>query len=480
MRAGDALKIVTRSTVAMAYLGAAVVVGLLTIPLAVTTVQAIWREDQLNAASRALARGGRDALDPLLALRKETRTATASVMLGAFKYERAKTPDDLEEAERLFAEALEAEPGRNSAVLGLVSARLRRAEAGGPDALKKAAAEAEPVLAQANDPEHPDVVYLRGALQVLLGKAKEGEEVLAKDPSVAPTRAGQAARWWNLAVARFLVERDPLSAAVRAFTLRPDPLPAEASDQRGEEAAGPEADPARLLRAAYRYSLADEGCQPNTPEALRERAELAWKTAWLRFSSGHGVRGGQYGRYAPHRDEAGEVLNALGQALFRLGDHDRAVTAFREACDVTREKEPLYLLNLGQAAALAYRQDKEVNKERRSDLLRHSRYAFDEVAKALRKQKGRASLLKLAVDNRSTLFYDNNPREGVSGLQAYKDVYPSESEWNRNMGTMLDWIKRPDCVKYYKKSAELGHPDSSGIQERVRLWEQVSEGKGGK
>ena len=53
--------------------------------------------------------------------------------------------------------------------------------------------------------------------------------------------------------------------------------------------------------------------------------------------------------------------------------------------------------------------------------------------------------------------------------------YPSEADYERNLGAMLDWRCKSSCLKHYKRAVELGHPDSAAIQERIRLHEKPKQ-----
>ena len=465
----EAIQAAGRSTIALAYLAGAAVVLLITIPVGLSTFQGILAEDRALAAveafhqrspeARTLLRKWRDAGDP-----------TASVFLGSLELESANSLEKLETAQRLFQEALDAQPGRTSAVLGLVSTRLRMAELDEGADLAKAADECETLLRQADDQDLPDVAYLRGTLQVLQGKVEEGVQALESDPSVAPSAAGQGARWWNLAVGQVLLGRDPLPAAARAYTLRPRPLPAEDAERDANDL-GPDYDPARLLRAAYRFSLADPSCQPSDEEALSARADLGRRLGSLQFSSGRGrgQRGGLVGPYLPHKRDAPEILNAIGLGLYRVGRFNEASEVFAEAAKLDRSDEVLYYLNAGHAALRAYREDKSLDEVRRKELLNDVQQHLERVASTLVGQKDRASLLKLAVDNRLSVLWDSNARSGADTIRRYRKEYPSEADFERNLGAMLDWRCKSSCLKHYERAVELGHPDSAAIQERIRL-----------
>lgn len=471
----EAIQAAGRSTIALAYLAGAALVTLATIPLALSTFQGILAEDraldavqafhQRDPNARALLRKWRDSGDP-----------SASVILGALELESATSREKLETAQRLFQEALQAQPGRTSAVLGLVSTRLRMAELDEDADLAAAADECETLLRQADDQDLPDVAYLRGALLVLQGKTQEGAEALESDPTVAPSAASQGARWWNLAVAKILLDRDPLAAAARAYTLRQRRLPAEEGERDANDL-GPDYDPARLLRTAYRFSLADPNCKPNDAESINARADLGKKLGMVEFSSGRGRgrTGGLAGRYQPHRSDAPEVLNAVGQGLYRAKRFNEAIEMFREALKLDRSGEVLYMLNAGHAALRAYREDKSLDEERRKKLHYYATLHLEQAAKTLANQKDRASLLKIAVDNKLSLLWDLNARMGADSIRRYKKQYPSEADYCRNLGAMIDWRGNSLCLKEYERAVELGHPDSAAIQERIRLYQEAGK-----
>ncbi|HBP22676.1 MAG TPA: hypothetical protein DEA08_33465 [Planctomycetes bacterium] len=471
----EAIQAAGRSTIALAYLGGAALVTLITIPIALSTFQGILAEDRALAAveafhqrtphARALLRKWRDSGDP-----------SASVLLGSLELESANSLEKLETAQRLFQEALDAQPGRTSAVLGLVSTRLRMAELDEATDLAAAAGDCEALLRQADDQDLPDVAYLRGAIMVLQGKVEDGAAALESDPNVAPGAAGQGARWWNLAVARVLLDQDPLPAAARAYTLRARALPAE-ERERDENDLGPDYDPARLLRAAYRFSLADPACKPNDKDSLNARADFGRKLGALEFSSGRGrgQRGGLFGRYLPHKRDAPEILNAIGQGLYRVERFNEAAEVFAEAAKLDRTNEIVYMLNAGHAALRAYREDKSLDEVRRKTLLNEVKIHLEKAANTLMGQKDRTSLLKLAVDNKLSVLWDTNARAGADSIRRYQKEYPSEADYERNLGAMLDWRCKSSCLKHYKRAVELGHPDSAAIQERIRLHEKPKQ-----
>jgi tetratricopeptide (TPR) repeat protein len=477
MNIKEVLQIAARSTATIAYLAGALLVFALSLPLIVSTIRGLIAQSELRAATQALHQRGPKAREVLLELRENSPSATASVLLGSFELEEARGLDGFESAERLFSEALELEPGRTSAVIGLISARLKIAELSkDPAILKAAAVKGEELLGDAEDKDHPDVIYLRGALLILQGKTQEGTDLLGEDPASAPTRAGQAARWWNLAVGRLIVKQDALPAAVRAYSLRRKKIPAERSATRDKGDLGPANDPARLLSAAYRFSLADPACKPSSKEAVADRADFGYRVGWQRFTSGRGSGGGQWGRYSPHTEDAAEVMNAVGQGLFRAGKHNLAVDAFNEACKISKRKEVLYLLNLGQSAALTCRLDKTLLNKRRTTVRDLGIGAFIAVGGILKAQKERATLLKLGVDNCLALYFEiNRIRESIDLLKHHSKSYPSPADWNRNMGAMVDWSRTAACVRFYEEAVRLGHPDSAAIQERLRLYKKAAE-----
>lgn len=465
----EILQAAVGSTVAIAYLAGAIVAFAVTIPLAVSTAKTYLHQSSLRSAATSYARDEPEAADLLRSLRGKQRDPTAGLILGALEYNAATSAGDAETAVRLFTEALEIAPGRTAAVVGLACAKLRLAELSADGDLAAAAEDAAAILGQASDGSHPDVLYLRAALLVLEGKADQAADALAEDPATAPSLAGQRARWSNLTVAQILANRPALESAARAFTLRRLPLPDEQVAERDEGALGPGAQPAQILRAAYRFSLSDPRCQPSTPEALAERGAYGARLLDLKFTASRGARSGQYGRYTPHREESAEVMNAVGQALFRGGNYREAVAPLRLACALSHDKEPTFLLNLGQAAALAVHRDDKLEKEVRRTLKGLARDSFSKVVKLLSGKKEQQALLKLAIDNSLSLMDGSDADGGAMLLRRNKKVYPSEPDWNRNLGAMLDWKRKSGCLVFYRRALELGHPDEAAIRERVRL-----------
>lgn len=468
MTATDLARLAAQSGLSLLYLVGGLVLALLGAVVFSTTVQDVMAEDAMQEGVEAFHRRESNAARLLRDLRSDGQPG-ASLFLAAYEYENANgDADKLQTAVGLFEEALKNDPGRNSAVVGLVSAKLALAETEGLDALKSAAKDMPAILEQANNPQHPDVVYLKATLDILGGKASEAVEVLSEDPSDAPSLEGQGARWWNLAVAKLLTREDPLAAAARAYNLRRWPVPT--AEQREDDAKvrlSRRADPERLLRLAYRFALCDTTCTPSDEEALAARVEFGRRLLEQDF---RGTRDG--GRYAPPRSEAAEINNALGVGLCRVKRYSEAMKPFEEAVRGASKKDPLYSMNLALAATLAL---PGVQKEGTASEYKTTKdmaaRAYENVARIIGSDAKRQSTLKLAIDNLTTVDYQNDPGKGMAVLRKYQKEYPSEPDWNRHMGALMDWAFKSGCKKHYARALELGHPDAVGIQERLKLWE---------
>jgi len=467
MTATDLARLAAQSGLSLLYLVGGLILSLLGAVVFSTTIQDILAEDAMQGGVEAFHRRDPETARRLRDLRSDG-LPDASVFLAAYEYENAKgDKDKLETAASLFEEALKDQPGRNSAVIGLVSAKLALAETEGVEALKSTAKDMSEVLDQASNPQHPDVIYLKAAIDVLDGKTGEAVEVLSEDPSEAPSLEGQGARWWNLAVAKLIAREDPLPAAARAYNLRRWPVPTAQQRQKDPKVLlSRQADPERLLKLAFRFALCDTTCKPSEPEALAARVEFGRRLVDQAFK---GSRDG--GRYAPPGKEIGEIYNALGVGLCRVERYSDAMEPFGKALRGA-SNDALYSMNLALAGSQAL---PVIQKEGTAEDFKNAKdttaRAYENVARIIGKDNKRLSTLKLAVDNLTTVDYVNDPGEGMAVLRKYQKSYPSEADWNRHMGALLDWAFRLGCMKHYEKALELGHPDAVGIQERLKLWE---------
>ena len=466
----DLIRLAAQSALGLVYLAAALIFTLLAGLVLWTTAEDISRQGDLVEGAQAFHTDSSEARVKLLALRTQGQV-DGSLLLAAYEYERSRDLEGLETAEGLFKEVLAADPGRTSAVVGLAATRLRKAELqGGLAGLKSAAPEVASLLNDARDKSQPDLAFLQAALDVLGGKPGEAVTALSADPSTAPSKEGTGARWWNLAVAQILAKVDPLPAAARAYTLRPRLLPAEDSRERDEsEELSADGDPERLLILAYRFSLCSKECGSQDAEALGARVEFGRRLSDQSFTRAVG----QEGRYSPHRTDAARVFNALGVGLCRVERYQDAIAAFTRATRTAGKPDPLYSLNSALAATLALPRLKGESKDVRKNVLDAAVLGYRAVAEQVHGDKRRASTLKLAVDNALSVNYDLDPQDGLVMLRKYQKEYPSEVDWNRHMGALLDWQRRIGCIPHYRKALELGHPDSVGIKERLKLWEAV-------
>lgn len=467
MTATDLARLAARSGLSLLYLVGGLVLALLGAVVLTTTAQDILAEDAMQEGVEAFHRRDASAVKLLRDLRSEGQPA-ASVFLGAYEYENADgDADKLQTAVGLFEEALANEPGRTSAVIGLVSAKLALAEIESLEALKAAGKDMAPILEGASDGNHPDLVYLKAALEVLDGKAAEAVEVLSEDPSEAPSQEGQGARWWNLTLAKLLAHQNPLPAAARAYNLRRWPIPS--AEQRRNDpkvALSRRADPERLLKLAYRFALCDPSCTPSDKEALEARVEFGRKMLDQVFL---GNRAGG-GRYVPPKADAAEIHNALGVGLWRVERYSDATTAFQLAVR-GQKRDPLYSMNLAVAATQALPGLRSGPAVEFDKVKEAAAKGYATVCALVSKDPKRQSTLKLAVDNVITLYYDKSPSHGMGFLRQYQATYPSEPDWNRHMGALMDWARKAGCMRHYEKAIELGHPDAAGISERLKLWE---------
>ena len=454
------------------YLGAAALVLLIDVLLVVSTYRAYERQWDLRDAARAYAQGTGDAADALLRAREQSAAdPSPSVLLGGYELERATDAARLESAKLLFEEARELAPGRTSAVLGLIATRLRLAELRGLDELAKEAAAVERLLADVDDTEHPDVQGMKAALLLVQGKAEDALLLLEEDLRRAPGLAGSAARAWNLGIARILARRGAaFEGAAMSQVLRRRPLPRAARASAGEDEGEDELDPeTQVLVTAYRMGLADPGTQPADEASLTARCELAAKLIGARYHRPASTE--RQGRFLPRQAELPGVLNALGLGWFRLGRFVEARAAFAEASRTAREREPLYLLNQGQAAYQAGLAAAQGSPERKK-LLKDASDSFERVCALLDKQKGREVMLTLAATNAAAILLQNeDPRGAAAVLGRHEEAHPSRVTWLRDMGALEDHQGRRQCAPYYREAIELGHPDAPLLRERLLRYE---------
>lgn len=454
------------------YLGGAALVLLLDAFLLLSTINAFMAQEESQEAVQQFYRNEASAKGKLRALR-DAGDPTASVLLGAWLYERATTPEQLETAQRCFEGALTLEPGRNSAAVGLAAVKLRLGESGDVKKRRAAAGDAETALQQANDGGHPDVAYLKGAIAIFRGKHQAAIEILEKDPEVAPSLEGLGARHWNLGVARTLARRnDAFEAQALGYLLRRWPIPAEFTRELPEDPRR-RGEPEKLLLLSIQLSLADPSSKPADKASLLKRCEAAKRLCELVFSPGRGMSGGQRGRFLPHSTRVPVMFNAIGVGYYRAEEFELAQAMFERASKGRADQEPLYLLNMGQAAWKAA-QSKKVGSTERQELLDKAEFGFTRVAEMLGTQKGREAQVRLALTNACVVMLQTKSKvtPAVHLFKAYQKQHPSQAEWNRNMGVLWDHAGQgARCMPYYRKAIELGHKDIEQMQSRLGHWE---------
>ncbi|MCO5167980.1 MAG: hypothetical protein M9894_16675 [Planctomycetes bacterium] len=453
-----------RSREGAAYLGGAALAFLISGLLVAGGIERYLTEDALREAVQAYHRDAHDARGKLVDL-KDARPgdASARVLLGCYELERAEDADRLSVAERLFDEAAALEPGRPSASVGLVVARLRLAATKAREGRAREAAAAGELIDRAGlDPADPDVLALKAGVEVLRGRPEQALQLLAGAPRSAPSRAGQAAWHWNRAAAAILArDGDAVEAALPAFLLRRLPLPAETQN----DVNGPPGDAGRLLTLAYRVSLADPGARPPTTEALARRLEVARTAAAVRAGGSGTLRG----RYLPPGPEEAAVHNALGMALARLERWAEAAESFEQACRANPE-EPLYMFNLAQARrSLADAVDPGDAKARAAAYQRTGE-AFRRLCESLSGKEGReATRVLAATSGAAALLAAGDPRGAVSLYRAHSTGHPNPAEQARDMGALLDHAGDKACIEEYRRAISLDHPDAPALERRVRV-----------
>ena len=107
------------------YLAGAAVTALVTVMTAVSTLTTYQEQQEIREAVLAFSQGSSTARSLLGELRSsdagdESTRAAIRVMLGSYNFDRAHSnPQLLDTAEKLFEEALQIDPGRPSAAVGL-------------------------------------------------------------------------------------------------------------------------------------------------------------------------------------------------------------------------------------------------------------------------------------------------------------------------------------------------------------------------
>lgn len=452
----------------LVYLALSGLFALLTALLALSTVFGYLHEHRTREAALAFGQDRPDARQLLLELREaHPDDPTPAVLLGSYEVERPDVdPSRAQAAERLFAQAAAVDPLRPSARVGLATSRLLQAEAGSLPERKEAL---EPIAAELTSaPGGADVDYLRGALELLRGDPAAARDLLGDEPRRPLGLPAASAWYWNRTAAD-LMSRDGAAVehALRAFLLRPWPLPGEHDDGELPPEGGPDVDrraaPAYMLGLALRAALADPGFQPRDPDAVRERCALAERALELEFS---GPGSGLQGRFQPPREVLASMENAIGLGYFRIGAYAEAAGAFQRAAGATGRADPLYLFNLAEAlyqAGLAAGSEAE-----RAELLGEARATYGGLAEQLENQDGRAASAALAATNAAAIELElGDPVKAGSLYRRYAELVADEAERARTTAALYDLAGDRRCVALYERALELDHPEGRAIEARL-------------
>jgi tetratricopeptide (TPR) repeat protein len=466
-----------------AYVAGTAVLGLITVLTLVNTVTSYKAQWKLRDAVLDFEQGKRTARKKLGALRSADKgdrdsRATVRVMLGAYNYQRShKDPELLNTAEKLFDEALSVDPERTSAAVGMICVRLAKAEVKARDARVRDAKQAESELDRlvGSGAAIPDVEYLRGATLLLQGRADKAIKKLDDDsPSEAPSREGQAARFWNLGVAKLLDQRpDAYQAFALGYMLRPVRIPSEFEPKKSEpkdkkDDAPPDrrGEAPKILETTYRVCL---NLKSSNSEELKARCDDVVR--YLHgFSRGASALGkGQLGRFAPHRTRNHVLRNALGLANFKAGDFDAAATQFGKASSAVRGREPLYVLNLARALLSQAQEFEAKDAKRRKETLAKAAKAFEDVCVMLDKRKGREGTIRQARTNAAVtrgLYGDH--KQAYEVYKRYITNDPNKADVQRDLGALADRAGRKGlALRHYRKAIGLAHPDADSLADRV-------------
>lgn len=434
--------------------------------LAINGIQRFLEEDSLRDAIAAFHRDSPEAHSLLIEL-KQARPgdATLPLLLGCLELDRAdRDPERLAGAERLFEEALAAEPTRSSAAIGLAVARLRLGATKSKEARAQAAKTVSDELDRAPvDPNDPNVKGLRAGIELVRGRTAEALKLLDGLSPAGLSRDGQLAWRWNRAMAACLTKRgDALEDACAAYALRRVPMPHDGPDAAAE----PLTDGAKLLVMAYRVALAEGSATPSTPDALLARCELARRALAVRSG---GSTSSVRGRYLPPVSEEATVINALGIAYTRLERWTEAAQAFDDASRAGAKDEPRYNLNLAetrrrQAAALP-----DTELKQRNALISQAADAYDRVVKQTAGKEGREAVRVLAATNGAALLLQAKQTGPAFNFYAGAATgHPNEAERARNLGALMDHNNNGRCVDEYRRAISLSHPDSAQLERRIR------------
>jgi tetratricopeptide (TPR) repeat protein len=458
-----------RSREGAAYLGGAALAFTMAFLLLAQTMNRYLKEDELREAFLAAAQDRGDAKGLLEGLKQDyPDDPTVLVLLGNYLVDRSHLArENLDAAEKLYERALQLDPGRTSAAVGLIVARLRLCEDKTPDARQKDIEAAEQLLTSMKgiDHDHPDVVILKGSIALLRGQLAAARGILDSEPKHLPSLAGVGALYWNRGAAA-LMARDPgaLEHCLRAYQFRRWPLLAETRDELGEEElASPLNDPGRLILLAYQVMLTDHTVDPET---LGSRCDQGLTALALR-------RGNQRfavpGRFLPPGYDLPIVLNAVGVGLFRAKRYEEALEVFTRASGIMKDKVPEYLLNQAEAMYQAGQaSEDEVQKARH---INESANVLFKLCNLLSEQEGLEEVLEKACTNMAAMMVELDKAGNARNMYIrFLDEHPDPAQKARDLGVLEDRCRARKCLEFYEEAIRLSHPDAAQIRERMRFW----------
>jgi tetratricopeptide (TPR) repeat protein len=443
-----------KTTRGLAQLGAAAAIGLLGVGLLLSTVLRRLQEQSYRAAATSLYRGEwSDARKGLLEL-KDARPndAAVRVLLGHLTLAKADEKDPsnaYSQAITYYKEALELDPGRPSAAIGLAVARLRLADATTAAADRKSLQEeAARALEQANAGDSnlaADVQAVRAGVAMSRGAWQDAAGLLDEIKSKGlPARESLGSYYWHKALLG-LMTRDPgaVDNARRAYLFWPT------------------SDCARGLALALRMACADPAYPTKDGLDAPARAALAKRIVEQRLAGGPKSAPGY--RYALSESDRGSIFNAIGIGLVSAGELEEAKNAFAVAVDKA-PKDPVFRMNLAEAQRMiCEKPDTKLRPflnsagayEVAGDLI-----GDDPARTALRQMLYRNAAIMLQMGNALGKAHEPLDKALKSGLDP--------KEYHRDLGILFDrGHNGAGAIEHYKEAIRLGHPESFKMEVRI-------------